>query len=268
VGKNKDNETVVIIGGNRGIGEGFVKHYLAQGCSVIATYRDPTKKETLEDFKRFHPERFSLYQLDVREKDQIQKFSNTLKGNIDILILSAGIIRGARGSHPPDNTVHEARELMEVNTYGPDNVLRALHLKMLHPHSCTVYISSTLAHTGSNLTGRHHHYRASKAAGNILMQDWNIELARIWLESGHDYKVRPCVFPLSPGVVKTDMSGGAQSTAPLTVEESVEGMASVISTIRQSKKCSLYLYDGSVLEKYPEPLAVTKKKEEEAIRGK
>ena len=37
-------ETVVVIGANRGIGLGFVRHYLSQpGYFVIATYRDCQK---------------------------------------------------------------------------------------------------------------------------------------------------------------------------------------------------------------------------------
>lgn len=265
MGESRRPEKVVVIGGNQGIGQGFVTHYLSQGCSVISTYRDPQKKETLETLKTLYPERLFVCQLDIRKKEEIQRFADGLKDNIDILILSAGIIRGARGSYPPENSVEEGREMMEVNTYGPDNILRALHLRLLHPHSCAVYISSTLSHAGNNLTGRHHHYRASKAAGNILMQNWNIELSRIWLEGEQDYKIRPCVFPMSPGVVKTDMSGGAQSTAPLTVEQSVEGMAAVIAAVREHKQCSLYLYDGSVLEKYPDPLDVVKKREKDLV---
>lgn len=155
---------------------------------------------------------------------------------------------------------------MEVNTYAPDAILRALYLNLVHPHSCAVYISSTLGNPGSNVIGRFHHYRASKAAGNILMQDWNIELARIWIEEKkEDYKTRPCVFPLSPGVVKTDMAG-PNSNAPLTVAQSVAEMASIIEDVRGHKQCSFYLYNGDILEFYPDPLVVTNAKKEEAAR--
>ncbi|MBS0186077.1 MAG: SDR family NAD(P)-dependent oxidoreductase [Proteobacteria bacterium] len=251
-------ETVVIIGGNRGIGLGFVQHYISQPkYTVIATYRDNQKINELKALEERYPGKIILYQLDVRDEKNVHQFADTIKKGIDILILNAGIIQGARGSHPPHNTLEEARELMEVNTFAPDNLMRTLYLKLLKPHSCSIYMSSTLSHSGSNIGGRFHHYRASKAAGNIFIQNWNIELARIWLEEKKESShTRPCAFPISPGVVKTDMSGGPNSTAPLTVEESVTGMSAVIEAVRKHKQCSFYLYNGEVLEKYPDPLVV------------
>ena len=134
--------------------------------------------------------------LDVRYEEDINRFAHTLKKEIDILVLNAGIIRGAKGAYPPNNTLQEARELMDVNTYAPDALMRALYLKLLKAHGCAVYISSTLSHSGSNVTGRSHHYRASKAAGNLLIQNWNIELARIWVDEKKESIIRVLVlFP-------------------------------------------------------------------------
>ncbi|MDP1836410.1 MAG: SDR family NAD(P)-dependent oxidoreductase [Chlamydiales bacterium] len=257
-------ETVVVIGGNRGIGLGFVQYYLSRPeYSVIATYRDPERVSELLALEERYPDRIRIYQLDVTDEEAITHFATNVTEGVDILVLNAGIVRGAPRSHPPQNTAQEARELMEVNAYAPDNIMRALYLKLLKPHSCAVYITSTLSHHGSNITGRTHHYRASKAAGNMLIQDWNIELARLWVEEMKgDYRTRPCAFPISPGLVKTDMSG-PNSNAPLTVEQSVKGMTAVITEVRQGdKQCSLRLYDGSTLEPYPDPLVVTNAKKD------
>lgn len=249
-------ETIVIIGGNRGIGLGFVRHYLSQSKgNVIATYRDATQVDELKRLQAIYTDRLQLHHLDVRDETAITHFATTIHGPIALLILNAGIMRGGK-VHPPSNTLQQARELMEVNVYAHDTLMRALYLKLLHPHSCAVYISSTLSHSGSNLRGGSHYYRASKAAANLLMQNWNIELARLWLESEGEAHTRPCVFPISPGVVRTDMAGPG-SKAPLSVEESVQGMTSVIAAVRQHKQCSLYLYNGEILEQYPEPWIVS-----------
>lgn len=255
----KDKETIVVIGGNRGIGLGFVRYYLSKPeYVVIATYRDVERIGELKALEEHYPDRLCLYLLDVRDEAAILHFASHITGYIDILILNAGIVRGAKGSHPQNTTAQEGQEMMQVNTYAHDSLMRALYLKLLKPHSLSVYISSTLSHFGSNITGRSHYYRASKAAGNILIQNWNIELARLWLEEKKgDYQVRPCAFPISPGLVKTDMAG-PNSNAPLTVEQSVSGMTAVIHSVRSHKQCSLYLYTGEILEHYPEPIVVTK----------
>jgi NAD(P)-dependent dehydrogenase (short-subunit alcohol dehydrogenase family) len=255
--KSSKAETVLIIGGNRGIGLGFVEYYLTKPqCQVIATYRDVEKMDALNALKQAHSDKLYLYQLDIRDEIAISHFAKNVPEQLDVLILNAGIIRETRGAHPQHNTLQDARELMETNVYGHDALMRVLYLKLLKPNSCVVYISSTVSHAGSNVVGRFHHYRASKAAGNTLMQNWNIELARLWLEEKKgDLSTRPCVFPISPGHVKTDMAG-PNSNAPLTVAQSVQGMTAVIEAVRHHKDCSLYLYNGEVLERYPEPVWV------------
>ncbi|CEK09600.1 SDR family NAD(P)-dependent oxidoreductase [Legionella hackeliae] len=243
--------TAVVIGGNRGIGLGFVKEYLTAGYCVYATYREQSNQDELLALKKIYSNNLLLISLDVRDKQAIAYLSEEIKGFIDVLILNAGIIRCPSGSHSLIETEEQLRETMEVNTFAHDNIMRALFSKLLHANSCAVYISSTLSSTADNLKGRFGSYRASKAAGNILMQTWNIELASIWLNEGNPLGNRPCAFPISPGLVQTDMGGGR---GELTVKQSVSQMISVIEKVREHKHCSLYLYDGSILQSYPEPL--------------
>ncbi|KTD07262.1 SDR family NAD(P)-dependent oxidoreductase [Legionella jamestowniensis] len=242
---------VVIIGGNRGIGLGFVQEYLSRGCFVYATYREQSKRDELMALKSSYSNSLELISLDVRDKQAIICLAEEINGTIDILILNAGIIRSPSGSHPLIETEEQLRETMEVNTFAHDNIMRALFAKLLHSNSCAVYVSSTLSSYSHNLKGRYSSYRASKAAGNVLMQNWNIELSSIWLAQGNSPDDRPCAFPISPGLVQTDMGGGR---GDLTVKQSVSQMVSVIADVRKHKRCSFYLYDGSVLQSYPEPL--------------
>lgn len=246
---HKSFETVVVIGGNRGIGLGFVKEYLEAGYFVYATYREQSNLHELTLLKESFPSMLELISLEVRDKQAITRLAEEIEGSIDILILNAGIIRSASGTHPLIESEEEMRETMEVNTFAPDNLMRTLFFKLFHPNSCVVYISSTLSSTEHNLKGRFNAYRASKVAGNIIMQNWNIELASIWLAEGKPFTQRPCAFPISPGLVQTDMGGGR---GDLTVKQSVSQMVSVIAEVREHKRCSLYLYDGSVLQLYPE----------------
>lgn len=206
--KNSNPLNVVVIGGSRGIGLGFVKEYLSQGHKVTATYRENGKDGELKALQEKHGNSLKLIELEVTDYSAVELLREKLDDVIDILILNAGIITSKRGSTPLTETEEDMKETMEVNTYAPNRIMRVLFPKLLNPHSCAVYISSTLASLPDNLRGNSQAYRASKAAGNIIFQNWNIHLAKEWLEQGEALDSRPSAFPISPGVVQTDMSGG------------------------------------------------------------
>lgn len=247
------NLNVIVVGASRGIGLGFVKHYLRLGHQVIATHRN--NAPWLKELQKEYADNLSLKTLDVREKTAVKEFTGDIKNPIDVLILNAGVWLCPKGASPQDETIEQIRETMEVNTFAPYNIMLNLFPKLLNADSCVVYLSSTMASLADNSRGRYSSYRASKIAGNIFFQNWDIELAKAWIAKGQDLSARPVAFPISPGVVQTDMAGA--SKAPLTVEESVLGMTQVISSVRTHKKSGFYLYDGSLLQAFPEPAVVT-----------
>lgn len=244
---------VVVIGGSRGIGLGLVTKYLSLGHQVIATHRNNSRRDGLQALREKYPERLKLAQLEMTDYGALPAFKEQLPEKIDILILNAGVMLCPPGSIPQTETVEEMRTTMETNAFAPDQIMRVLYPKLLHPNACAVYMSSTLSSPAENLKGRYSSYRASKIAGNMLFQNWNISLAKDWLEAGKDLESRPIAFPISPGVVQTDMGG---PTSPLTVEESVTGMVQVITEVRRHKQSGLYLYDGRLLQGFPEPEVV------------
>ena len=242
--------TVVVIGASRGLGFGFVKKYLEQGYHVIATHRNNGQWQGLKKLQEQHPDKLNLETLEITDGEAVNQFAKRLSGNIDILIFNAGIWLCPKGAMPMDETTDQIRKTMEVNTYAPDNIMRVLFSRLLHANACVVYMSSTMASLADNAKGRYGSYRASKIAGNILFQNWDIELAKAWVSKGNSADKRPCAFPISPGVVQTDMAG--DSKAPLTVEESVNGMVKVIDSMRDTKRSGFYLYDGSLIQSFPQ----------------
>lgn len=246
---------IVVIGASRGIGLGFVQHYLEQGHRVVATHRNNSHWSGLKDLQEYHEDRLVLKELEIIDSKAVERFADELREDIDILILNAGIWRCPRGAQPLTETLDQFRETMEVNAYAPDNLMRHLFPRLVHANACTVYMSSTMASMADNVNGRYSSYRASKIAGTMLFQNWNIELSKAWLAKGNNVENRPCAFPISPGVVQTDMAG--DSIAPLTVAESVEGMVKVIAARREDKNNGFYLYDGSLLQPLPQPNVAT-----------
>ncbi|MEY8717103.1 SDR family NAD(P)-dependent oxidoreductase [Francisella philomiragia] len=52
-------KNILITGANRGIGLGFVEHYLTKNCNVIATCRDPAKANDLKELSKKY-QKFSI----------------------------------------------------------------------------------------------------------------------------------------------------------------------------------------------------------------
>ena len=110
--------TVLITGGNRGLGLEFARQYAARGWTVIATARNPD--EALELRELAIRDGVTIERLDVLDREAIAALAARYEGKpIDLLINNAGIggdpALQALGSF--DYELFE--EAMAVNVYGP-----------------------------------------------------------------------------------------------------------------------------------------------------
>jgi NAD(P)-dependent dehydrogenase (short-subunit alcohol dehydrogenase family) len=109
-------KTVLITGCSSGYGLETVRHFHAQGWSVIATMRNP-RKDVLPD-----SERFRVIALDVTKPRSIAAALEA-SGPIDVLVNNAGIgVVGAFEATPMDTT----REVFETNTFGVLAMMQAV----------------------------------------------------------------------------------------------------------------------------------------------
>jgi len=245
--------TVIVTGGNRGMGLGFVKYYLENKCHVMATYRDPNKQDDLLALKEKYPSQLSLHQIELTNHAEIINFSKTVT-TVDLLILNAGI-KGypTSGMRSPAHEENDLEKAFRVNTEAPDRFIRALYpLLSKQKNACILYLSSLVGLTSDNSSGGYHPYRASKAATNSLIWNWCIELMNDW-KKNHPKELTdtPCAVAVCPGWVRTDMGG---PNARLSVEGSVHAITKVIQKVIETKKCNgLYMYDGSIVESYKTP---------------
>lgn len=256
--------TAVVIGGNRGIGIGFVTHYLEAGYDVVATYRDQSKLdaetileegkcESLTHLQEVYADKLKLYQLDTTDHDSVAQFAKTV-AKVDLLILNSGI-KGYSipGTRPQGHTSKDLIDAFNVNTIAHNEIVRNFYPLLLeNENSCAVYMSSLVGRTADNTGGGYHPYRASKAAFNALIWNWSIELMLDWKKlNPKNLTNTPTAFAVCPGWVRTDMGG---ANARLSVNESVQAMSKCIDQVRGTKKSNaLYMYDGTVAESYAVP---------------
>ena len=110
----------LVTGGNRGIGEAFVRALIGAGAAkVYVAARDPANAAPLAaEF----PGKVFAVRLDVTRPDEIEAAAAAC-GDVSILINNAGAFLNRRLIGAPD--LSAAREEMEVNYFGPIGMCRA-----------------------------------------------------------------------------------------------------------------------------------------------
>ena len=115
-----ENSVALVTGGNRGIGEAFVRALIAAGASkVYVGARDPAQAAHLADEA---PDRAIPLKLDVTQADEIAAAA-AMCGDVSILINNAGAFHNSTLMTAPD--LSHARDEMEVNYFGPLTLARA-----------------------------------------------------------------------------------------------------------------------------------------------
>ena len=228
-------KNVLITGANRGIGLGFVHHYLAQGYGVIATCRTPTEAKELNILLGKYPDQLRVEEMDVANESTIKKLSKWIKTNdllLDIIINNAGIARDEAMEYWTADTFAYT---FQVNVVGI-----ALVVKYIDPYMRTgtklIQMSSGRGSIFENQGGDDglDAYSISKAALNMLTR----RLAT-------KFRSRDIIVTsINPGWVKTEM--GSMS-ADITVEEAVDKMTKTIDALSIEDSGLFLNNDGGIV---------------------
>ncbi|MBK1880066.1 SDR family oxidoreductase [Pelagicoccus mobilis] len=210
---------ILVTGANRGIGLEFVRHYLTQGCDVIATCRKPDEARDLNALMETYTDSLQIEELDLGSDSSIESFYRRLAEcgvALDLLISNAGV----SDNEPFGEWSRRSLELnLEVNTIGPALLAQAL-APLLKEGSKLIQLSTgwaSMSYNGDN-KGPYDAYAISKAGLNMLTH----RLAAHLRERGIT------VVSLSPGWVRTQMGGEA---APLSPAEGVAQMTATIADL-------------------------------------
>ena len=198
------DSTVLVTGGNRGIGLALVKQAVKLGAKkVYATYRSEASKSSFDEFD----ERVVPVQLDLVDSESISKLA-AVAPDIDILINNAGVFTAA---DVLDDTIDQLRSDFETNFFGTVAVTRTLApaLKANQP-AAIANLSSIVGLAPMPSFGG---YSASKAAAHSMTQSIRGKLK----EHG------VTVHGVYPGPIDTDMAAevGMDKTPPEVVAANV-----------------------------------------------
>jgi NAD(P)-dependent dehydrogenase (short-subunit alcohol dehydrogenase family) len=214
-------KSVLITGASRGIGREFARQYAARGWNVVATCRRPE-------------EGLGCLALDVTNESQMERLAAEID-SLDLLIHNAGVFaEGEEGLQKID--AQKMTEVFRVNVIGPLLLTKHL-LPKINSGGCVAALTSGagVLREEPRDPGGSYSYGASKAA-----------LARALQSLAADLRPQNvAVIGINPGYVRTDMTGGKESPAPLSPEESVAGMMSVLDGVTPKKSGHIFSYDGA-----------------------
>jgi NAD(P)-dependent dehydrogenase (short-subunit alcohol dehydrogenase family) len=205
----------LVTGANKGIGFEIARQLAQAGVQTIIGARSPERgPAAVRDLSSQDLDVISV-QLDTGDEASIAAAVSAISekhGRLDILINNAGIANFADDGVPSRASLAAVREALETNFVGTLAVTQAM-LPLLRKSAAAriINLSSALGSLTMNgdptspyyaaqLIG----YNASKAALNMLTVQLNAELG--------DSAI--VVNSVSPGFVKTDLTGGAGNMTP------------------------------------------------------
>ena len=214
--------TVLVIGASRGIGLEFVRQYREAGDRVIATARDDAGLERLRELGA------EPLRVDVAEPASVSGLAWSLDGiELDVALYVAGVIERGDAKAPPTREAFD--RVMHANVLGAMQAMPQVLPGVEAAGGVFGVVSSAMSQIGAVAASNAWLYRVSKAALNMAVAS-----------ARHSYPKATCVA-LDPGWVQTDMGGQA---APVTVEDSVNGLRRALQSLTREDNGRLIHHDG------------------------
>ena len=172
--------------------------------------------------------------LSLLNGDEIAELSYELKGEaIDVLLNNAGVYFEKYKSGTDLLEAGDWSETFKVNTIAPMCISEAfINHVARSDRRLIVAITSHMGSIAEISQPGSYYYRSSKAALNAAMKGLSVEVNARGVG----------VLLLHPGWVRTRMGG---HDAPLTIEESITGMAKLVSHFSLNDTGHFYRYNGT-----------------------
>lgn len=199
---SSDFRTAAVFGASGGIGRALSAALVQRGLTVWAGSRSGA-----EPVDGTRPFRF-----DLGDEDSIRETADLMTDDKpDLVIVATGVLTLADGTGPERSfkAIDGAAmaRVFAANTIGPALIVKHMLPLLPRDRRCVfAALSARVGSIGDNRLGGWHSYRASKAALNMLVRNFAIELART-----HKHGV---VAALHPGTVDTALSEPFQGNVP------------------------------------------------------
>lgn len=216
-----DRGIAFITGGGRGIGASIARELAADGWSIVVAARTRDQVESVAEEVGGR-----AIELDVTDREAVEQ-AVAAAGDVELLVANAGIggHRGATWEVDPE----EWWRVLEINVLGVHLCCRAVIPGMLERRSGRIVITGSGAAylPGASNTS----YTSSKAA-----------VCRYGETLANELRGRIPVFVFSPGLVKTEMTGGFADDAAWTPPELAPQLVRVLASGRADELAGRYIH--------------------------
>ncbi|MGY6551978.1 MAG: SDR family NAD(P)-dependent oxidoreductase [Erythrobacter sp.] len=232
-------QVAAVFGASGGIGKALCEGLAARGTRMI--YAGSRSGDGL-DIAACRP-----FSFDLTDESSIAAAAEMMRDDPpQWVIVASGVLTLADGTGP-ERTYKRLdgaamAEVLALNTIGP--ALIAKHVLPLMPRDAAIRFAALSARVGSisdNKLGGWHSYRASKAALNMLIRNFALEMART-----HAHSV---VVGLHPGTVDSDLSKPFQSGLPdgqLTKpEDAADNLLKVLADLSPEQSGRVFDFNGA-----------------------
>lgn len=214
---------VLVIGASRGIGRELAQQYIDNGDRVTATVRRAEDRDAL-----LAQGAAAVHLIDVAQPQSVSGLAWLLDGEkFDYAWYVAGVLDHLHTTTPP--TQQEFDRVMHTNLLGAMQALPQVAPMVQAADGKFAFISSSMAQIGHVDDDHSWLYRCSKAALNMAVATAQHGWPGVLL------------LTMDPGWVRTEMGG---SVAPLSVEESVQGMRATLAAAQAADAGKLLHHDG------------------------
>ena len=157
-----EQQTVIVTGGNSGIGQAIARAFVQQGADVLIVGRN---EETLREAARALGEKASWYRADVSESVQVREAVAQMMGTrqkVDVLVNAAGCMGSVSADTPFEQAERTWDAVLNANLKGSFLMALAITPYLTRPGGRIINISSIGAYTGGSSAGGQA-YAAAKA---------------------------------------------------------------------------------------------------------
>ncbi|VVT16194.1 SDR family NAD(P)-dependent oxidoreductase [Erythrobacter sp. EC-HK427] len=230
-----------IFGASGGIGEALATALAGGGTQVLAGSRSGAIPEGAG---------ITSFAFDLTDEASIAAAAAQMRATPpDLVIVASGVLTLPDGTGPERSYRHlEAAamaEILALNTIGP--ALIAKHILPLFQRDAPATFAALSARVGSigdNRIGGWHSYRASKAALNMLLRNFAIEMARTHKQAR--------IVGLHPGTVDTALSGPFQKNLPdgqlTSPAQSAQHLLDVLANLTPADSGGVFDWKGARIE--------------------
>lgn len=238
-GDMRARQAAVVFGASGGIGRALVTAIADSGRFATVHGGGREAPEGL-------PHAVRPFRFDLTDEDSIEAALAVIEQPIGLAIVATGLLHDSGRGLSPEKSWRAIdgaamARLFEINTIGP--ALIAKHVIPRLPRQGRAVFAALSARVGSigdNRLGGWHSYRASKAALNMLLANFAIELGRTHPEV--------IVAGLHPGTVDTGLSEPFQRGVPpeklFTPEKSARCLLSVLDGLKPAQSGRIFAWDG------------------------